>query len=89
LLKDATGLELAELLAVGFACWAMTIADRVNGPVRVNPFTLVKLPRATVEQFLAVFSGSLGELASDLQACALPWQMLPAANPPAAARQRR
>ena len=45
LLKDATGLELAELLALGFACWAMTTHDRVNGPVRINPFTLVKLPR--------------------------------------------
>ncbi len=31
LLMDATGLELAQLLALGFACWAMTTHDRVNG----------------------------------------------------------
>ena len=77
LLKDATGLELAELLALGFACWAMTTHDRVNGPVRINPFTLVKLPRETVERFLALFATTLEELASELAACALPWQMLP------------
>ncbi len=77
LLKDATGLELAELLALGFACWAMTTHDRVNGPVRINPFTLVKLPKETVERFLALFATTLEELASELAACALPWQMLP------------
>jgi hypothetical protein len=77
LLKDATGLELAELLALGFACWAITAHDRVNGPVRINPFTLVKLPRETVERFLALFATTPEELASDLAACALPWQMLP------------
>ena len=77
LLKDATGLELAELLALGFACWAMTTHDRVNGPVRINPFTLVKLPRETVERFLALFATTPEELASELAACELPWQMLP------------
>lgn len=77
LLKDATGLELAQLLALGFACWAMTMHDRVNGPVRINPFTLVKLPRETVERFLALFATTLEELASELAACALPWQTLP------------
>jgi hypothetical protein len=77
LLKDATGLELAELLALGFACWAITAHDRVSGPVRINPFTLVKLPRETVERFLALFATTAEELASDLAACALPWQMLP------------
>jgi hypothetical protein len=77
LLKDATGLELAELLALGFACWAMTTHDRVNGPVRINPFTLVKLSQDTVERFLALFAATPEELASDLAACTLPWQMLP------------
>ena len=77
LLKDATGLELAELLALGFACWAMTTHDRVNGPARINPFTLVKLPQDTVERFLALFAATPEELASDLAACKLPWQMLP------------
>jgi hypothetical protein len=77
LLNEATDLELAELLAMGFACWAMTQADRVDGPIRINPFTLVKLPRETVERFLALFSSSLEGLASSLHASALPWQMLP------------
>jgi len=77
LLKDATELELAQVLALGFACWAMTTHDRVNGPVRINPFTLVKLPRETVERFLALFATTPEELASDLAACKLPWQMLP------------
>ena len=77
LLKDTTELELAQLLALGFACWAMTTHDRVNGPVRINPFTLVKLPRETVERFLALFATTLEELASELAACELPWQMLP------------
>ena len=45
LLKEATALELAELLAMGFACWAMTAADRVNGPVRINRVS--KRDRAT------------------------------------------
>lgn len=77
LLRDATGLELQDILAMGFACWAMTITDRVNGPVRVNPFTLVKLPREKVEQFLALFAATADELASELGACTMPWQMLP------------
>ncbi len=77
LLKEATGLKLAELLALGFACWAITAHDRVNGPVRINLFTLVKLPRETVERFLALFATTLEELASDLAACPLPWQTLP------------
>ena len=77
LLKDATGLELADLLALGFACWAMTTHDRVNGPVRINPFTLVKLPRETVERFLALFATTPEELASELAGCELPWRMLP------------
>ncbi len=77
LLTDATGLELAQLLALGFACWAMTTHGRVNGPVRINPFTLVKLPRGTVERFLALFATTPEELASELAACELPWQMLP------------
>jgi hypothetical protein len=77
LLKDATGLELAQLLALGFACWAMTTHDRVNGPVRINPFMLVKLPKETVERFLALFATTPEELASELAACELPWQMLP------------
>lgn len=55
----------------------MTTHDRVNGPVRVNPFTLVKLPRETVERFLALFATTPAELASELAACELPWQMLP------------
>lgn len=77
LLRDATGLDLAELLAMGFACWAMTRADLVDGPIRINPFTLVKLPRETVERFLALFSSNLEELASGLRACPGSWQMLP------------
>ena len=77
LLRDATGLELQDILALGFACWAMTITDRVNGPARVNPFTLVKLPREKVEQFLALFAATADELASELAACTMPWQMLP------------
>jgi hypothetical protein len=55
----------------------MTTHDRVNGPVWINPLTLVKLPRETVERFLALFATTLDELASELAACALPWQMLP------------
>ena len=77
LLKDATGLELAQLLAVGFACWAMTVQDRVSGPIRINPFTLVKLPHDTVERFLALFASTAEELAPVLAACEQPWQMLP------------
>ena len=45
--------------------------------MRVNPFTLVKLPRETVERFLALFATTPAELASELAACELPWQMLP------------
>jgi hypothetical protein len=77
LLKDATGLELAQLLALGFVCWAMTTQDRVNGPVRINPFTLVKLPREAVERFLALFASTPAELGAELAECELPWQMLP------------
>jgi hypothetical protein len=82
LLQDATGLLLEEILAVGFACWAMTIADRVDGLVRINPFTVVNLPRETVEQFLARFSSRPAELAKALQASAQPWQMLPLQSRP-------
>jgi len=78
LLEEATtGLKLAELLALGFACWVKTVENRVDGPVRINPFILVKLPRETVERFLALFSMTFKELAVELGACELPWQMLP------------
>jgi hypothetical protein len=77
LLEEATELKLAELLAVAFAYWAKTVENRVDGPVRINAFTLVKLPRETVERFLALFSTTFGELTAELEACELPWQMLP------------
>ena len=32
LLRQATRLELTEILALGFACWAGSTADRVDGP---------------------------------------------------------
>lgn len=82
LLRDATGLRLEDILAIGFACWAMTIADRVDGLVRINPFTIVNLPRDTVEQFLALFSYRPEELARALQASTQPWQMLPLQSRP-------
>ena len=40
----------------------MAIADRVDGPVRLNPFTIVNLPRETVERFLELFSSCPEEL---------------------------
>jgi hypothetical protein len=82
LLQDATGLVLEEILAIGFACWAMTIADRVDGLVRINPFTVVNLSHETVERFLALFSARPSELAQALQASAQPWQMLPLQSRP-------
>jgi hypothetical protein len=77
LARQPTLRAMRMVLALGFSCWAMTTHDRVNGPVRINPFTLVKLPRETVERFLALFATTPEELASDLTACELPWQMLP------------
>lgn len=82
LLQDATGLLLEEILAVGFACWVKTIADRVDGLARINPFTIVKLPRETVEQFLALFSSQPAELAQALRESTQPWQMLPLQSRP-------
>jgi hypothetical protein len=77
LLEEATGLKLAEVLALAFAYWAKTVENRIDGPVRINAFTLVKLPRETVECFLALFSMTFKELAVALGTCELPWQMLP------------
>ena len=73
---------MAQLLALGFACWAITTHDRVNGPVRINPFTAVRMPRETVERFLGLFAATAEELASDLAAWELPWQMLPLQSRP-------
>jgi hypothetical protein len=53
------------------------VENSVDGPVRINPFTLVKLPRVTVERFLALFSMTVKELALELGYCEMPWQMLP------------
>jgi hypothetical protein len=82
LLTEATGLEFTDILALGFACWAMTTADRVDGPVRINPFTIVDLPRDRVERFLALFSARPDELAPALREAGQPWQMLPLQSRP-------
>lgn len=77
LLKDATGLALEELLAPAFAYWVKATETRVGGPLRVRAFSLLKLPEEKVECFLALYSTTLDELASALEACEQPWQMLP------------
>ncbi|MEY9938589.1 hypothetical protein ABH932_005036 [Streptacidiphilus sp. MAP5-52] len=78
LLAEATdGLTLAEVLAVGFAYWVATVSDRVDGPVRINAFALVKLPREKVELFLDLFATDVAELRAGLAANPAPWQMLP------------
>jgi hypothetical protein len=47
LLEEATGLKHAELLALAFAYWSKTVEERVDGPVRINAFTLVPRSRST------------------------------------------
>jgi hypothetical protein len=77
LLEEAVGLKLPEVLAPAFAYWTMTVQDRINGPVRINAFTHLKLPPEKVEQFLGLFSTTFEQLSADLEACKQPWQMLP------------
>lgn len=77
LLEEATGLTLTEMLTLAFAYWAKAMETRVGGPLRIDAFALVNLPREKVERFLALFSATTAELTAELAACTLPWQMLP------------
>lgn len=78
LLAEATGgLTLAEVLAMGFAYWVATVSDRVDGPVRIDAFALVKLPREKVELFLDQFATDVAGLRAGLMENPAPWQMLP------------
>jgi hypothetical protein len=82
LLQEATGLELGDLLAIAFAYWVKSTEDRLGGPARIDAYSLVKLPKHTVDTFLALFSTSLDDLAPELEVCEQPWQMLPLQSRP-------
>lgn len=82
MLKDAVGIELDDLLALGFAYHGYASNRQVDSPIRMKPFVGHPIDRDTVEQFLSRFALTLDELSSQLKVCPQRWQMMPIQDRP-------
>lgn len=84
LLSEATGLDLDDITALGFAYYSHILAHRPVNPVAVKALIHPDLPieAATIERFLGLFSATAEELAAALVDCRQPWQMLPIQDRP-------
>ncbi len=82
MLKEAVGIDLDEVLALGFAYYAYASARRFDSPIRMNPFIGHLIGRDTVETFLSRFAATLDELSEGLRSCTQRWQLLPIQDRP-------
>ena len=82
MLKEAVGIELDDLLALGFAYHGYASIRQLDSPIRMNPFAGHQIDRDTVEQFLSRFAVTLDELSNQLKACPQRWQMMPIQDRP-------
>jgi hypothetical protein len=76
LLRVATGLDLDDITALGFAYYSHILAHRPGNPIAINTSINISIEAATIERFLGLFSATAAELAAALVSCPQPWQML-------------
>ena len=82
LLREATGLDLDDITALGFAYYAQVLGRQPGEPVAFSGYTDIPIAPAMIKQFLDLFSSSANELTAALAGCLQPWQMLPIQNRP-------
>lgn len=82
MLKEAVGIDLDDLLALGFAYHGYASIRQFDSPIRMNPFAGPQIDRDTVEQFLSRFAVTPDELSNQLKACPQRWQMMPIQDRP-------
>jgi hypothetical protein len=82
LLQEAAGLDLDDITALGFACYAHTLARQPGERVAFNGLTDIAVELPTINRFLGLFSTSADDLAAALTDCPKSWQMLPIQNRP-------
>jgi len=82
LLREATGLDLDDITALGFAYYAGMLAQQPGQPVACDAFANIPMEAETIERFLSLFSTTATDLADALAECPQPWQMLPIQNRP-------
>lgn len=77
LLREATGLDLDDIVALTLAYHGYIRAHRPGMPSAVNAFAGIAVSRETIETYLASFASTIDELARKLEASPGSWQMLP------------
>jgi hypothetical protein len=82
ILKEAVGIELDDVLALGFAYYAYAITRQFDTPIHANPFVDHRIDRETVDRFLSRFALTLDGLSDELKACPRRWQMMPIQDRP-------
>jgi hypothetical protein len=83
LLREATGLDLDDITALGFAYYAQVFTRQAGEPIAFSGYTDLPIDAETTERFLDLFcSGAADDLAAALDDCRQPWQMLPIQNRP-------
>lgn len=82
--NEAVGVDLDDMLALGFAYYAFTSTREAGDPVLLDPHSGHAIDVDTVELFLARFASTLGELSTGLAACPQQWQMGPIQDRPLA-----
>jgi hypothetical protein len=82
MLKEAVGIELDNLLALGFAYHAYATMRQPDSPIHMNPFARHQIDHDIVEQFLSRFAVTLDELSDQLKTCPRRWQMMPIQDRP-------
>jgi len=81
LLKEATGLELDDLLVLAFGAFAYADTS-VAGAVQTLELASMRLPQSTLDAFLARFSATEAELAVALDGTEGQWAFLPVEDTP-------
>lgn len=77
LVLESTGVDLDDILTIGFALYAQAVqADVVNGP-RQTDLSQLRLPQAAVDAFLARFSYEADDFARETAGMSGDWQLLP------------
>ncbi len=77
LLREATGLNIDDIIALGFGFYAYVLAHKLENPIAVNAYASFPMEQDVINRFLDLFSISAADLSSALADCPKPWQMLP------------
>jgi hypothetical protein len=82
LLREATELDIDDIIALGFVCYGHVLACEPGEQVAFSGFADIRVQPETINRFLGLFSSSVDELAAALTDCQSSWQMLPIQNRP-------